>query len=154
DGRLRPLLARAEESIRPLAPERGLDPGTGLGDLGLVVEKVGTIAKALEPVGNLLPAVFALARRVEPGVPVFSKKPADLAEVAVKPFGLKLELLLQPSLRMHGADRQLDERAWRQWRTVSRIESISRRDRGSIDAGHRRRQRARRGESDDEGKTD
>src|SRR4051794_19931382 len=91
------LASWAEEAVIALAVDGAVDPDSGLLDLLVVVEQVGTIAKALEPVGDLFPAALAITCGAEPGVLVRLEEVADLGQMAVEAGGLELELLAQPS---------------------------------------------------------
>src|ERR1700686_1295594 len=97
DGRLCPFTARAEEAIRPLALDRSFDPQFGFVNLFLVAEQIGTVTKALQPVGNFFPTAFAFSRWAKPSVIVFFQEGADLHEMAMEAGGLEFELFAQPT---------------------------------------------------------
>ena len=87
-------------------------------------EHVAQVAEALEPVGHLLPAAVALARRAQPGVVLLAQEAADLGQVAGEPVGLQLELLAQPALAARSRRRAASRAGWATAAPVAHVELV------------------------------
>ncbi len=119
-------LCRSEPAVLLPAVESALDPQVSLLDQGGIVQQVGSQDVAFEPVRHLFPPAIAGAGRTEPGIALLAQELADLSQVAMEASRLQRELLAQPTLRPHRADRQLHQRRRAQRLTIARIVRVAR----------------------------
>ena len=101
------LVDRTKESVRLTAAQDAFNPELCLVYHRLVIQDVGEVGIASEPIWNFLPTVIAAG--FEPGVAFLVEPVADFTELSAQAILLPLQHLANPSPGNDGGRRQFDE---------------------------------------------
>ena len=94
------ILRRSQIAVRLLGCKDGFHPAKGLFLEGGVAQLVGQRKQAVHPVRSSLPGVSVSS---QPGIGRAHHLRVNLVQMAGKPVGLPLKLLLQPAPGLYGA---------------------------------------------------
>ena len=122
------LIDGTEETVGLTAAQDAFYPELRLVYHRLVIQDVGKVGIASEPVGHFFPAVTAAG--FEPRVALLVEPVADLAELTAQSVLLPLEHLANPAAGCDGCGGQLDEGVGRQRSPVVDVEGTRRLDVG------------------------
>ena len=114
------LVDGAEETVRLTAAQNAFYPELRLVEHRLVIQDVGKVGIASEPVRHFLPAVTAAW--LQPGIAFLVEPVADFAKLSAQAVLLPQEHFANPAAGRDRCGRQLDERIVGQGSTVVDIE--------------------------------
>ncbi len=119
------VLQGAEPAVCPLAGQDPLYPDQGFGDHVLVIQDIGEVAVAFEPIGQLLPSCLACSLGIQPGVAFLDTPGADSRQLADLAIAHQAKLVSEPSARLYAPDRQLVEGTGQQGRRIADVVVIT-----------------------------